>query len=195
MHPMHEPLKKFVDDLSRRMEESQGRMRDASRTVRTATIHRILHEMAKRRRYKFHPHQRRGRRQWLCDFMWMRWTNSPTRYLKRIGLAAECEWILSNQGKGSHILYDFQKLLPLNAARKLFIYRLPRRAGTGLGEKVRGKILASIRAYRDRGRQEHYFLLEVHRKDGSASIYHLKTDNRGSVPPKGFRLLSARLFD
>jgi hypothetical protein len=51
------------------------------RTERTEAVAKILRLMAKKRRYKFHPYKLRKRREFLCDFVWMRWLLSHTDQL------------------------------------------------------------------------------------------------------------------
>ena len=154
-----------------------------NRAKATKAIATILRLMANQRKYKFRPWKLRERREFLCDFVWLRWQRSHPMYLKDLELAAECEWI--HRPGGRHILYDFQ-LLPIKARFKLFIFMIPPGAKRGTKKKVIDRIEAAIRGYERNIPDESFFLLEVDRKREAerATIYY------ATVPPTGVANLS-----
>ncbi len=140
----------------------------------TQAVAKILRLMATKRGYKFHPFKLRKRRELLCDFIWLRWQRSHPMRLKDIELVAECEWI--HRRGGRHLLYDFQKLLPLKARVKLFIYMIPPRAKKSLEKKTIDKIESVVRGYDRNLPGESFFLLGLDRRRNceTVSVYHLR---------------------
>ena len=53
--------------------------------------------------------------EWMCDVIW--WDSGKDKLLRRIPLAAECEW-----GKEQDVWDDFQKLLITRAAVRVMIF-------------------------------------------------------------------------
>jgi hypothetical protein len=104
--------------------------------------------------------------------------------LKDLELVAECEWI--HRTGGRHILYDFQKLSPLKARFKLFVYMIPPGAKPGVQKKMIEKIHAVIQGYERNLPGETFFLLQLDRKRKAerATIHYL------TVPPTGVSNLS-----
>jgi len=180
----NESPKKFANDLLKRAQKCSRLFRRGAKQ-RTEAVRGILSAMAYSRGLKFSPRRPRKRHEFLCDFAWMCWQKSHPLWLRRLVLAAECEW--SNQGRdrSRQVLYDFRKLLPLKARFKLCIYQVRRRSPEGLAEKLRKKAFIALEGYQDHTPGECYLLLELdRRKEPTARIYqwHLGMKRFSSLP-------------
>jgi hypothetical protein len=179
---MVETPEQFAVDLIRRVclhRPPLPKLIRHDRAEATKAIATILRLMATQRGYKFHPWKLRKRREFLLDFVWLRWQRSHPMHLKDLELVAECEWI--HRSGGRHILYDFQKLLPLKARFKLFVYMIPPGAQPGVQKNMVENIHAVIQGYERNLPGESFFLLQLDRKRKAerATIHYLTVPSTG----------------
>jgi hypothetical protein len=126
---------------------------------------------------------RRNRREFLCDFAWVRWQKSHPMWIEKLVLAAESEW---NPRPGS-VAYDFRKLIPLRASMKLCVYQVIKQDSEERGENFREGIANALQSYKDHRRGDCYFLLELHRVDEALRLYYWCAQIDGHVPRVDFR--------
>ena len=167
--------RRFGKDLLRRFTSKKSLFQHGSGD-RTKKARAILHTMAVEWQCKLHPYKPRERREFLCDFVWLLWSKER-RALRRAVFAAECEW----SARPTSILYDFRKLMLLKADLKLCIYQIAKGAKPEHAASIRADITRALRAYEQYARGEHYFLLELHRKEGKLKLFHLSVHPGGAV--------------
>jgi hypothetical protein len=186
MKPRNSP-KVFARDLLTQIENTGNRLYEHGSAKRTKKIKKILRQMARERRYKFHPYGPRHRREFLCDFVWVQWHKSHPLWLEHLGLVAECEWSTFGRGKTRPVLYDFRKLLPLRAAFKLLIYQTRPNALDEMGQKYKDKICDALEHYKAHMKGETYFLLELNRKLKRPLLYCWRASSNGTLARPLFR--------
>jgi len=134
--------------------------------------------MAKKRGFIFYPYvtDTRKRRELLCDFVWLR---RHKRQFKRAELVAECEW--ANQVKA--ILFDFRKLMLMKCSLKLCVYQIKKQKPEGTAKIYLREFEKVLAHYTDHRSNEHYFLLELDRKQEKPNLYVWRA---GSAPSSFF---------
>jgi hypothetical protein len=101
--------------------------------------------MASDRDFRLSPYKTktRNRREFLCDFAWLRWHKSHPLWLIEVPLLAESEWLTKNKS----IVYDFRKLIPLKARLKLCVYQVKGKDSEATAEKCRNEITQALKPY------------------------------------------------
>ena len=178
--------KVFARDLLAQIERAGSYFYEQPRKKRTEKIKSILREMARKRGFKFQPYQPRNRKEFLCDFAWMRWHKSHPFWLEQLALAAECEWSTSGKDKTRPVLYDFRKLLPLRAELKLVIYQTHRAAPENEGQKYIDRIREVLKHYKAHSKGEVYFLLELNRSLKQPRLHYSCINSNETVARPSF---------
>ena len=146
---------------------------------RTTTVKKILRNMARNWGFKLNPRVR-GHREFLCDFVWVRYQRYHKLQLREVGLVAECEW----STKPKSIVYDFRKLMPLKPRLKLCVYQVKGSTPEATAEKCRNEIALALKHYEDHRQGECYFLLEIHRSghepNGKPRLWYWSVSSDGS---------------
>jgi hypothetical protein len=161
--------REFADDLLAKVKAKQRKLCEPGAGNRTKLIKSILHVMAKKHKFMFHPYlvDTRKRREFLCDFVWLRWPKRQPMRLEQVGLVAECEW----SNRIGSILFDFRKLMLMKSSLKLCVYQIKKQKSKGTAETYLRKFEEALGHYTDHRRGEHYFLLELDRKEEKPNLY------------------------
>jgi hypothetical protein len=181
--------KAFARDLLAQIERAGNYFYECTRKKRTEKMRNILRQMARKLEHKFQPHQLRHRKEFLCDFVWLRWHKSHPLWLERLALVAECEWSTSGKDKTRPVLYDFRKLLPLRADLKLLVYQTRPDAPDKTGQKYINKICDVLEHYKAHMKGETYFLLELNRSLKRPLLYCWRVSAHGKVARPFFHQL------
>src|SRR5712691_5740392 len=82
-------------------------------------------------------------------------------------------------------------LSPVPAEARQFIYQIRRAASDGAEERLRDEIRAALCEYEEHRLGEHYFLLELNRREEAkgTTVYHFEVPTDGRVPNVEFQQL------
>jgi len=173
---MNSNAKRFAKALLLHAQNRAHRLFTAKRAASTNIFTNILHSMARQNGHKFHPYAPRKRKEFLCDFAWVRWDKSHPPRIENLILAAECEWIT----KPKSVAYDFRKLIPLKAPLKLCIYQIRKNNSQREAAVFMGEISKALEAYRQHARSETFLLLELHRKGNHLQLHYWSAPQDGA---------------
>jgi len=166
MKDLNRNARDFANDLLAKVGTKRHKLCKPGVGDRTKLIKGILHAMANKRKLTFYPYvtDARGSRELLCDFVWLR---RPKGRLERAELVAECEWANSIKS----ILFDFRKLMLIKSDLKLCIYQIKKLMPEGTEHGYLRRFEGVLAKYKDHRRNEHYFLLELNRKEEMPMLY------------------------
>ncbi len=174
-------LDEFVSELISGIRSKRRSIFKSNCAKQTGAMRTILQSMAKKRHYQFHPNRIPNRKEFLCDFVWLRSEKQHPVWVNQMALAVECEWHSKRSDRSRLILEDFRKLLVVNAKWKLCIYQVRKGSPEGTGEKLRAKICAGLERFEEHHRNTHYLLLEIDRMNERPSIFHWRATFNGKV--------------